>query len=231
MIAALDEGWADPAKLYREGRRARTPLDAAREATAAALGAKPDETSFWPSGSAALRTGLAGLAAARQRVGRHLLTSAVEHSSVLGAASEHEAAGGTVTVVPVGRDGRVDAERSAAASRADTALATPQTGNHETGVAQPVAEAARAWRRCRRTPLCDAAQSAARVPLDGTADAAALAASARKWGGPPGVGAHAGPQAHPVRRPPPPDERNLPRSWARGLAGLAAARWRRKPRA
>ena len=142
----------------------------------------------------------------------------MEHSSVLGAASEHEAAGGTVTIVPVGRDGRVDTGRYAAALQADTALATLQTGNHETGVVQPVDEVARACATAGVPLLCDAAQSVGRVPLDATADAAALAVSARKWGGPPGVGVLVVRKGTRFRPPLPPDERNLP-----AILGAAAS--------
>src|ERR1700744_4155953 len=91
LIAALDEGWADPARLYREGRRARLLLDAAREAAAEAVGCRPDELVFTPSGTRAVHTGVAGALAGRRRVGRHLIVSAVEHSSVLHSAEAFEA--------------------------------------------------------------------------------------------------------------------------------------------
>ena len=57
LLAALDEGWADPRRLYSEGRRARALLDQAREVIAHGLGVRPAEVSFLPSGPAALRTG------------------------------------------------------------------------------------------------------------------------------------------------------------------------------
>ncbi|WP_334666009.1 aminotransferase class V-fold PLP-dependent enzyme, partial [Streptomyces cyaneofuscatus] len=101
LLAALDEGWADPARLYREGRRARLLLDAAREAAADAVGCRPDELVFTSSGTTAVHAGIAGALSGRRRVGRHLALSAVEHSSVLHTAAAHEAAGGTVTQVPV----------------------------------------------------------------------------------------------------------------------------------
>ncbi|PNG16291.1 aminotransferase class V-fold PLP-dependent enzyme, partial [Streptomyces cahuitamycinicus] len=54
LQASLDEGWADPARLYREGRRARVLLDAAREAAAEAVGCRPDELVFTSSGTRAV---------------------------------------------------------------------------------------------------------------------------------------------------------------------------------
>ncbi|MFE6284117.1 cysteine desulfurase/sulfurtransferase TusA family protein [Streptomyces sp. NPDC057877] len=186
LQASLDEGWADPARLYREGRRARMLLDAAREAAAEATGCRPDELVFTSSGTRAVHSGVAGALGGRWRVGRHLIVSAVEHSSVLHAAEVHEADGGTVSQVAVGREGAVTAEGYAAALRPDTALACLQSANHEVGTVQPVAEVAEVCRAAGVPLLVDAAQSLGWGPVDG--DWSLLAASAHKWGGPSGVG-------------------------------------------
>ncbi|MBH1933568.1 aminotransferase class V-fold PLP-dependent enzyme [Streptomyces sp. AV19] len=186
LLAALDEGWADPVRLYREGRRARLLLDAAREAAAAEAGCRPDELVFTPSGTRALHDGIAGALAGRRRTGRHLVVSAVEHSAVLHAGEALEADGGSVTRVGVDRTGRVAAGAYAAALRPDTALAVLQSANHEVGTEQPVAEAAAACRAAGVPLLVDAAQSLGWGPVAG--DWSLLAASAHKWGGPPGVG-------------------------------------------
>ncbi|WP_432161030.1 cysteine desulfurase/sulfurtransferase TusA family protein [Streptomyces sp. NRRL F-5630] len=186
LLAALDEGWADPARLYREGRRARLLLDAAREAAAEAVGCRPDELVFTPSGTRAVHAGLAGALAGRRRVGGHLVVSAVEHSSVLHAAEAHTRTGGEVTEVGVSRAGAVDPGTYAAALRADTALAALQSANHEVGTVQPVAEVAEACRAAGVPLLVDAAQSLLWGPVEG--DWSLLAASAHKWGGPAGVG-------------------------------------------
>ncbi|GAA4922844.1 cysteine desulfurase/sulfurtransferase TusA family protein [Streptomyces coeruleoprunus] len=186
LQASLDEGWADPARLYREGRRARMLLDASREAAAEAVGCRPDELTFTPSGTHAVHSGIAGALAGRRRAGRHLVVSAVEHSSVLHAAAAHEAGGGTVTEVAVERSGAVAPEAYAAVLRGDTALACLQSANHEVGVVQPVAEVAEACRTAGVPLLVDAAQSLGWEAVAG--DWSLLAASAHKWGGPAGVG-------------------------------------------
>lgn len=185
-MASLDEGWADPARLYREGRRARMLLDAAREAAAEAVGCRADELVFTSSGTAAVHTGVAGALAGRRRVGHHLIVSAVEHSSVLHAADTHEAGGGTVTRMAVDRSGAVDPAGYAAALQQDTALACLQSANHEVGTVQPVAEVAEACRAAGVPLLVDAAQSLGWEPVEG--DWSLLTASAHKWGGPAGVG-------------------------------------------
>ncbi|MFF4228232.1 cysteine desulfurase/sulfurtransferase TusA family protein [Streptomyces sp. NPDC001820] len=191
LQASLDEGWADPARLYREGRRARLLLDAAREAAAEAVGCRPDELVFTPSGTRAVHLGISGALAGRRRVGRHLVVSAVEHSSVLHAATSYEGAGGgadgeSVTEVPVDRSGAVSPAAYAAALREDTALACLQSANHEVGTEQPVAEVAEACRAAGVPLLVDAAQSLAWGPVAGAWSL--LAGSAHKWGGPAGVG-------------------------------------------
>ncbi|MFI1488159.1 cysteine desulfurase/sulfurtransferase TusA family protein [Streptomyces sp. NPDC020747] len=186
LQASLDEGWADPARLYREGRRARLLLDAAREATAEALGCRPDELVFTTSGTRAVHTGMEGTLAGRHRVGRHLIVSAVEHSSVLHSAETHRNRGGTLSEVPVLRTGAVSPDAYAEALRPDTALACLQSANHEVGTEQPVAAVAEACRAAGVPLLVDAAQSLAWGRVEG--GWSVLTGSAHKWGGPAGVG-------------------------------------------
>ncbi|MBB5082549.1 cysteine desulfurase family protein [Nonomuraea endophytica] len=186
-LAALDVGWADPARLYNQARRAHMLLEQARTEVAEALGARPDEVSFTSSGTQAVHLGVLGTLHGRRRTGRHLVTSAVEHSSVLHAAGVHERDGGTVETVGVGLSGRVDLPAFTAAVAAEgTALACLQTASHEVGTLQPVAEAAAACREHGVPLLVDAAQTAGRLPMpEGWS---VLTASAHKWGGPAGVG-------------------------------------------
>lgn len=187
LLAALDDGWADPARLYSDGRRARMLLDRARDEVAAALVARPDEVTFAASGTQAAQLAVAGALAGRRRAGNRLVVSAVEHSSVLQAGQRFAADGGSVEIAGVDREGRVDVTDFAQAVGASgTALAALMSANHEVGTLQPADEVAG---RCAElgVPLyVDAAQSAGRVPLPG--GWAVLSASAHKWGGPPGVG-------------------------------------------
>jgi cysteine desulfurase len=186
LLAGYEAAWADPARLYGSGRTARLRLDQARSQVAGVLGVRPDEVSFTSSGTQAVHLAVLGAAGARRRVGRHLVVSAVEHSSVLHAAGQHERDGGRVTTVGVDRHGRVDPAEFAAALREDTALACLQSANHEVGTVQPVTEVAERCRAARVPLFVDAAQSAGRADIpDGWS---LLAASAHKWGGPAGVG-------------------------------------------
>lgn len=181
LLVALEDGWADPTKLYAAGRRARQLLDGAREAVAQVLGARPDEVRFTPSGTAAVQAGMAGALRGRRRTGAHVVRSAIEHSAVAGALGDSP-----VTAVPVDRLGRVDAAAFAASLRPDTALACLISASHEVGTVQPVEQVAASCAEAGVPLLVDACQSVGRMPVP--AGWSLLAASARKWGGPPGVG-------------------------------------------
>ena len=190
MLAALDDGWADPTRLHREGRRAGLLLDQAREQIAGVLGCRADEVAFTSSGTHAVQLAVLGSVLGRQTATRgpgHVVVSAVEHSSVLNAAAQAESSGSPVTIVGVDADGRVDVAAFGAAVRQDrTVLACLQTANHEVGTLQPVAEIAGLCASAGVPLAVDAAASAGRMPLpDGWS---LLMASSHKWGGPPGVG-------------------------------------------
>ncbi|SNR67931.1 cysteine desulfurase family protein [Actinomadura mexicana] len=209
LVEALDAAWADPARLYGAARGTRMLLDRARARVAGVLGARADEVSFTSSGTQAVHLAVLGGLQARRRTGRHLVASAVEHSSVLHAAELHEREGGEVTLVGVDRTGRVDADEFAAALRPDTALACLQSANHEVGTLQPVEEVARACRAAGVPLFVDAAQSLGRAEVPG--GWSFLAGSAHKWGGPAGVGVLAVRKGTRWRSPLPDDEREARR--------------------
>jgi cysteine desulfurase len=187
LHAALEEGWADPARLYRAGRQSRLLLDGARQTVAESLGVRPDEVFFCAGGTQAAHLAIRGALGGRRRAGDVLVHSAVEHSAVLHAAERHVADGGRAEVVGVDRLGRVDAAEFGAAVRAPgVALAALMSANHEVGTLQPVEEVAAACTGAGVPLYVDAAQTAGRAPLP--AGWSLASASAHKWGGPPGVG-------------------------------------------
>jgi len=186
LLAALDEGWADPSRLHTEGRRARLLVDGAREAVAAALGARAEEVAFTGSHTMALHAGVLGTLVGRSRAGNVLVHSAVEHSAVLAAARWHRERGGTCTEVGVDQLGRVDVEAFAEAVHASScAVAALQAANGEVGTVQPVEEVHAACRRAGVPLLVDAAAAAGQIELPGYD---VLAADPQAWGSPGGVG-------------------------------------------
>lgn len=219
LLAALEDGWADPARLYGAARRARLLLDGAREAVAAILGARPDEVSFAPSGTLAAHLAVLGALAGRSGTGAHVVHSAIEHSSVLAAVTH---AGAEATPVPVDRLGRVDVDAFGAALRPDTALACLISASHEVGTVQPVETVAQRCAQAGVPLLVDAAQSVGRAPVP--AGWSLLTASAHKWGGPPGVGVLAVRTGTRWRSPLPADERESGRvPGAPGLPQILSA--------
>ncbi len=225
LVAALDAGWADPRRLYGEGRRARALLDQAREVLAHGLGVRPAEVSFLPSGPAALRTALEGLRYAGRRRGARIVASAVEHTAILTTGRFHAAAARDKELfseVPVDRLGRVDLSALETAIAADgTILAAVQSANGEIGTRQPL-EQAHAICQARGIPLLvDAMASLGRDPVPGHFDV--LAGDARSWGGPGGLGVLVVPERTRWRRPGPVSEIEHGRTDVEPVIALALA--------
>jgi cysteine desulfurase len=180
LLAALDQGYADPRRLHTPARNARLILDNAREAVAEALGLHRDEVTFTSSGTDAVHRGLLGLVGASRR-GRVVVHSRVEHSSVLRAI----AWGAEADAVGVMRDGRVNVgDLVEHAGGPDVAAVALQSANHEVGTVQAVG----GLELPGDVPLfMDACASMGRLPLPERGWSVA-AGSAHKWGGPAGVG-------------------------------------------
>ncbi|MGB7983007.1 MAG: aminotransferase class V-fold PLP-dependent enzyme [Candidatus Nanopelagicales bacterium] len=221
LTAAFGHGWADPARLYHDGRLARQLLDAARAAVATCVGALPQEVIFTGSGTQALHLGLLGLARGRQAVGTQVVVSAVEHSAVLRAA-DWVLAGADPMLVPVNLHAEVDLEALRAAVRSpDVAVAAVQQVNHEVGAVQPLAQVHQAARDAGVPLLVDACAALGSVPV--TAHWDVLAGSAHKWGGPPGVGILVVRSGARWRSPVPTDEAGRPAGFPNIPGAVAAA--------
>jgi cysteine desulfurase len=186
MLPYLREHHADPGRLHAEGHATRVAVEEAREQVGAQFGARPREVVFTSTGTEAVNTAVFG-ALARAR-GGHVVTTAVEHSSVLDAIGR-----GTddVTIVGVDREGRFDARAVADAVRPDTALVSVQLANHEVGTLQPAAEVVASTReRSEAVVHVDACAAAGHVPIAfGALGADLCSVTGHTFGGPKGASA------------------------------------------
>ncbi|TQL03917.1 cysteine desulfurase family protein [Cellulomonas sp. SLBN-39] len=187
LLEAVDQGWADPRRLFAEARRARMLLDGAREAVAGVLGVRTSEVDLAPSHTAALHSAVRTVARGRRRVGTDVVVSAVERAAVHAAAAHATSThGGHVRTVGVDGAGRVDLDAFAAALHGPVALAALQHANGEVGTLQPVEAAHDAARAAGVPLLVDAGASVGHVAVGPCGDL--VAADAGDWGGPAGVG-------------------------------------------
>lgn len=191
MTAAARELPGNASSPHAFGQDSRAALEAARSSIAARLGYSRREAIFTSGGSEGNATVLHALA---ERPGPvHLITSPIEHPSVLRSAEWLASRGVTVSYLPAGGDGRIDPAALAALLRPDTRLVSVMAANNETGVIQPLEDLARALRE-RRGPdevllHTDAVQAFGRIPVDlARWGYDACTVTAHKLGGPKGVG-------------------------------------------
>lgn len=191
MLPYLGERFGNPSSHHTVGEAAAAALADARARVAALLGMRAGDVVFTSGGTEANNLAVKGIAiAAALRSGRpaHVVTTPIEHESVLASCAYLERVHGfAVTRVPVDGHGRVDPDEVAGALRDDTALLTVGYANNEIGTVQDVAGLA-AVAAGGRVPLhLDAVQAAGWLPLAGTG-ADGLSIAGHKIGAPPGIG-------------------------------------------
>lgn len=192
MEPFLAEDFGNPSSIHALGRRARAALDDFRDRLARHWHCRPSELVFTSGGTEANNHAILGAARSRKTRGRHLITSAVEHPSVLQPLRHlavHE--GYDLTIVGTDPFGYVDPEEIRAALRTDTILVSIMAANNEVGTLQPVAAVGHLLRDRDVLFHTDASQWFGKEPMAVIADFAAdlVTVCAHKLYGPKGAGA------------------------------------------
>lgn len=194
MWPYLTQEFGNASSHHEAGRRALAGLDRARATVAQVLNCRPAEVVFTSGGTEADNLAVKGIALGRRDrdpARTHVVTSAVEHSAVLGSARDLARWDGfELTELGVTAEGLVEPDSLAGAVRAGTAVVSVMHANNETGAVQEIAELA-AVARARDVPFhTDAVQAARALELDVQAlHVAALSLAGHKIGGPKGTGA------------------------------------------
>jgi cysteine desulfurase len=163
MRDAMEACYGNPSSTHWAGEPARRLLDRSREQVASLLGCRPQEIVFTSGGSESNNFAIKGLFFARANRAAHIVTSTVEHPSVLESCRFLERLGARVTRLPVDGTGRLDPADLERAITPDTILISLMHANNEVGTIQPIAECARIARR-HAVPLhTDAIQSAGKI--------------------------------------------------------------------
>lgn len=186
MTPYLTRYFGNPSSHHEVGEAAASALDDARRRVAAVLGMRPGDVLFTSGGTESNNAAIKGIVLGSGR--RHLVTTAIEHESVLASADYLQRLHGVeVTHAPVDETGTLTPDALAAALRDDTALVSVGYANNEIGTVQDVAALA-AVAHARGVPLhLDAVQATGWLPLSGTgADAVTIAG--HKIGAPKGTG-------------------------------------------
>jgi cysteine desulfurase len=200
MLPFLTKYYGNPSSGYVFAAKARKAIDVARQQLAALLGCEPPEIVFTSGGTesnnAVIASALAYSAVAAAKAGqfeprgKHIVTSAIEHSAVLRPCQDLTRRGCDVTFLGVDPNGNVDLEQLEAAIRAETALVSMMWANNETGVLFPLEKIAEICRQKSVLFHTDAVQAVGKIPIRlRDTPINFLSLSAHKFHGPKGVGA------------------------------------------
>jgi len=165
MLPYFKADWGNPSSSYKFGSKLKTVIETAREQVASLIGANPREIVFTSCATESNNAAIHAALKANPKK-RHIITSAVEHSSVLNFCMALERDGVRMTYLPVDRDGLLKLAYLENAITDETAIVSLMWANNETGVLFPVEEIAKVCKARRILFHCDAVQAAGKLTID-----------------------------------------------------------------
>ncbi len=189
MVSCLKECWGNPSALYRTGREARNVLDDAREYVAELINADPTEIFFTSGATESNNLAIYGTAYAGAKKGGHIITSAIEHSTVTNSVKSLMENGFEVSFIGVDHNGVLDLVELENMVRSDTRLISIMMANNDTGAIQPIKDISRIARTHKILFHTDAVQAVTKIPVDmQELQVDLMSLTAHKIYGPKGVG-------------------------------------------
>ena len=190
MMPYLTSEYGNPSALHTMGREAKQALERARNQTASALGAVPEEIYVTSGGTEADNWDGKAAAELGKNKGRHIISTQIEHHAILNPLLSLEAQGYEVTYLGVDAQGRISLKALRDAIRKDTILISVMAANNEIGTIQPIAKIGKLAKEHKILFHVDAVQAIGHIPLDiQSAGIDMLSLAAHKFGGPKGAGA------------------------------------------
>lgn len=166
MIDAINNDYANPSSQHKKGEEAAEAMEISREAVARLINCTPKEIVFTSGGTESVNHAVKGVAFANADKGKHIVTTNVEHNSVIRSLRRLKSQGFKITSVSVDENGRVDPQKIAEAITDQTILVSVMHSNNETGTIQPIEEIAKIAKEKKVLFHTDAVDSVGVVPID-----------------------------------------------------------------